>query len=72
MKDVMRVMDPIIHDLKEGSLVRKFPSTYLRNGERANNSHLLEDTEKDGMQLSSSYLDDYSANGSKEADTIRR
>jgi len=28
MKDVMLTIDPIIHDLKEGSLVRKFPSTY--------------------------------------------
>lgn len=28
MREVMKVIEPIIHDIKEGSLVRKYPSTY--------------------------------------------
>jgi len=49
----MMAIDPIIHDLKEGNLVRKRPTTYQKKAD----SRLLflsqtyEDTEKDMNEL---------------------
>ena len=46
----MLAIDPIIHDLKEGSLVRKYPSTYRRNlgNRRLFGSVHFEDTANEG------------------------
>ena len=49
----MKVLDPLLHDLREGNLVRVKPSTYNLGGQKRVDrsqlltSHTFEETDKD-------------------------